>query len=68
MFAEVEASKVLSFDKDKEVMEVFCASNNCETFGFEPHSKTCILSPVSKIIVDLSFATKCLIAAESSDV
>lgn len=68
MLAEVEASKVLSFDKDREVMEVFWASNIWETFGFEPHSNTWILSPVSKITVDLSFATKCLIAAVSSDV
>ena len=68
MLAEVEASKVLSFDKDREVMEVFWASNICETFGLVPHSNTWILSPVSKITVDLSFETRCLIAAESSDV
>ena len=41
VLVDVEASKVLSFDKDREVMD-FWASNNCETYGFELHG-SCLL-------------------------
>lgn len=61
---EVEANRVESQDKDKDLTESWWETNVWEILVVEPHSRTWTLSPAPKITGDFPFTTKEVIYSE----